>query len=438
MMDSAQQLAARIFRHPSYWPFVKAVGSVSALRLVGGGLLFISQVLLAGWMGPDAFGRYSFAWACVAILATLGTLGLGATSVRFIAAYRAAGLDRKIRGLLRFGRTVTIISSCVITAAALAVVAIAPQSSYQDPLALAFLALPALMILSLESAYARGFDWVSFSVIGTQIGRPLFLIIGGALVASFVHNGDAELYVLACGFAYLLAASVQHLVLRRRVSGAVGSGSREYDAASWMRMAWAMVILSGSQSIRANTDLLIVGTILEPAELGVYTAVVRTATLVAFLLSVASMVIQPTISSLHSQGRLVELRKFMRRATGTIFVVTFSFGLIVALFGEFILAMFGSEFVTGYRSLVILVAGHVMVALFGPVTSLLIMTDRQYHAAALHVGSILLNILLNVLLIPRFGIEGAALATATSLFLANAGLKLSARRLLNVPERHEA
>jgi O-antigen/teichoic acid export membrane protein len=430
MMHSAQQLAARIVRHPSYGPFVTSVGSVSALRLAGGGLLFVSQVLLAGWMGPEAFGLYSFAWAWVAILATVGTLGLGTTSVRYIAAYRAAGRDHKVRGLIRFGRTGTIISSCVITAAALVFVAVAPPSSYHGPLALAFLALPALMILTVESAYARGFGWIGFSVVGAQIGRPVFLIILGALATPFVPDGGAEAYVLTCGSAYLLAAGIQHLILRRRLSAALGSGPREYEPATWMGMAWAMVILNGSQSIRANTDLLIVGAMLEPADLGVYTAVVRTATLVAFLLSVASMVIQPTISSLHSQGRIVELREFTRRATATIFVLTCGVGVLAALFGKSVLSMFGGEFVAGYKSLLILAAGHVAVSLFGPITSLLVMTDRQYHAATVHVVSILLNILLDILLLPRFGIEGAALATAVSLLLATMALKLSARRLL--------
>lgn len=433
MNDSLDRISAKIFEHQPYWRFLKAVGSVSALRLAGGGLLFVSQLLLAGWMGPDAFGRYSFAWAWVAVLATLGSLGLGATSVRFIAAYQASGQNPKIRGLIRFGKTVTIISSCVITAAALVLVlVIMPRTSYHGPLALAFLALPAFVFLNLESAYARGFGWISFSVIGAQIGRPLFLIIGGTLVSSFLHNGDAEHYVLTCGFAYLLAAGAQHIAMRGRLSVAVGVVPIEYDASSWMRMAWVMLILNGSQTVRANTDLLIVGMMLEPAELGIYTAVVRTATLVAFILAIASMVIQPTISSLYSQDSLVELRQFVRRATRSIIVATFCVGLAVVVFGQSILAMFGSEFVAGYKSLNILVTGHVIASLFGPVTSLLIMTDNQNLAATLHVAAILLNILLNILLIPRFGIEGAALATATSLFLANVGLMLSARRMLNV------
>jgi O-antigen/teichoic acid export membrane protein len=196
-------------------------------------------------------------------------------------------------------------------------------------------------------------------------------------------------------------------------------------------MAGAMLLLNGSQTIRANTDLLLVGQFLQPAELGVYTAVVRTATLVAFILSVASLVAQPTIAALHAKDELYELRKFIRHVTRSIFVASLAVGVGVVVFGEFVLALFGNEFVSGYKSLIILVTGHVLSALFGPMTSLLVMTDKQYYAATLHMLSILLTIVLNLVLIPRFGIEGAAAATAVSLFLTNVGLAFAARRLFD-------
>jgi O-antigen/teichoic acid export membrane protein len=210
MIDSFQNLASRIARHPSYWPFLKSVGSVSVLRLAGGGMLFVSQMLLAGWMGSEAFGRYSFAWAWVTILATVGTLGLGATSVRFIAAYRATGQDHKVRGLIRFGRTVILASSFVITAAALIVLAIAPRSVYHGVLALAFLALPAVMILTLESAHARGFGWVGFSVLGAQFSS----------LHSQGRNGGGAGHVLVALFGSLVLAAAALRLSAHQLLGA--------------------------------------------------------------------------------------------------------------------------------------------------------------------------------------------------------------------------
>jgi O-antigen/teichoic acid export membrane protein len=432
--QSLKRVSRRIFPNNLYGAFAKAVGTVSSLRIAGGGLLFMSQALLAGWMGPDAFGRYSFAWAWVAVLASMGSLGLGATSVRYIAAYRAVALASRLRGLLHFGRTVTIGGSGVIALIALVVVSNLPaHSSYQGSLAIALFAIPLLSVLALESAYARGFGWMGLSVIGSQIGRPAFLIVGGLLVSMIAQTGRAEPYVMACLCAYFLAATAQHLAVRRRISAVLEPGPRELDATSWIKMAGAVLVLNASQTVRVNADLLITGSILPAHELGIYAAAVRTATLVAFIVSVASLVAQPTIAALHSQDLPVELRRFILLATRLIFVTSLVIGAGVGIFGKLILGLFGGEFVAGYTSLIILVTGHILAALFGPMTSLLIMTDKQIYAAVIHILSIIFSIILNLILIPRFGIAGAATATAVTLVVTNTGLVLVARRLLKMP-----
>jgi O-antigen/teichoic acid export membrane protein len=434
MKQSLKRVSTRIFPDNLYGSFAKSVGTVSGLRIAGGGLLFVSQALLAGWMGPDAFGRYSYAWAWVAVLASIGSLGLSATSVRYIAAYRAMELDSRLRGLLRFATTVTIGGSSVIALIALVVVSnLIPDSPYQGSLAIALFAIPLLSVLALESAYARGFGWMGFSVVGSQLGRPAFLIVVGLLVSLVAQTGRAEPYVMACLCAYFLAVTAQHFAVRHRISSVLDPGPRELDAASWIKMAGAVLILNVSQTVRDNVDLLITGSILPAHELGIYAAAVRTATLVAFIVSVASMVAQPTIAALHSQELPGELRRFILHATRLIFVTSLVIGAGVGLFGKLILGLFGGEFVAGYTSLIILVAGHVLAALFGPMTSLLIMTDKQIYAAVIHVLSIIFSVILNLILIPRFGIAGAATATAVTLVVTNTGLVLVARRFLNRP-----
>lgn len=432
MKQLLKRASTRIFPDNLYGSFAKSVGTVSGLRIAGGGLLFLSQALLAGWMGPDAFGRYSFAWAWVAVLASIGSLGLGATSVRYIAAYRAVELVSRLRGLLRFGTSVTIGGSIVIALIALAVVStLMTDSPYQGSLAIALFAIPLQSVLTLESSYARGFGWMGFSVVGSQLGRPAFLIVGGLLVSMAAQTGHAEPYVVTCLCAYFLAATVQHLAVRRRISAVLEPGPRELDAASWIKMAGAVLILNVSQTSRVNVDLLIAGSILPAHELGIYAAAVRTATLVAFIVSVASLVAQPSIAALHSQEHPGELRRFILLATRLIFVSSLVIGAGVGLFGKLILGLFGSEFVAGYTSLIILVTGHVLASVFGPMTSLLIMTDKQTYAAVIHILSIIFSVILNLILIPRFGIAGAAMATAVTLVATNTGLALVARRLLS-------
>lgn len=84
-----------------------------------------------------------------------------------------------------------------------------------------------------------------------------------------------------------------------------------------------------------------------------------------------------------------------------------------------LLSLFGSEFTVGYSALVILTVGQLVNALAGSVGFIMTMTGHQREAAWVTFGSTVLNISLNAILIPRFGIEGAATATAFTTALMN-------------------
>jgi O-antigen/teichoic acid export membrane protein len=138
---------------------------------------------------------------------------------------------------------------------------------------------------------------------------------------------------------------------------------------------------------------------------------------VAFIMTVTSVAAQPRISALHSGSTPGALREFFRSARLGSFLATLAVGAALAAFGRPVLALFGAEFVAGYPALLILIAGHIVAAAFGPLTAVLIMTGRQTVAALVQVGSVALCVALLAALVPRWGIEGAAAASAASLVL---------------------
>jgi O-antigen/teichoic acid export membrane protein len=427
------RLAAWLSATGSQRSFITAVGAVSAIRLTGGVLLFLSQMLLARWMGVDAFGVYSYAWAWVAVLGPLAGLGYAGMSVRFLATYRVQGADAPIRGLLGLGRVLTLASSAIVAACGLWVVAtVAGDSPYASALQVAFLAIPLLAFLGLDAAYARGFNWMALSAVAEQIGRPAALIVFGWLLMKLSTGATARSYVIICVLAYLVAVLAQHLVVRKKIHATIGPGRADLDTRVWLRVSGAMLLLTGAEMVRMNTDLVLVGTLLGPADVGVYTAAVRTATLVSFVLNVTSVVAQPALASLHAENRRAELARFVATTTRSIFITSLLIGAVLGLCGQLVLARFGPGFTAGYPALLILIALHVLVAGFGPLTSLLLMTGHQGAAAAIYGVSVISNAALNILLIPRFGITGAAVASGLNLLLAQIALAVVVRRRLGL------
>jgi O-antigen/teichoic acid export membrane protein len=166
-------------------------------------------------------------------------------------------------------------------------------------------------------------------------------------------------------------------------------------------------------------DILMVGALLDTRSAGIYSASARLATLVAFVLNAVNVVIAPMISNLYNSDRLDELRMLVRDAGRTIFIVSVPIALLLFLLSHQFLSLFGAGFDKGQLSLKILIVGQLFNALSGSVGFLLTMTGHHREAAwAIGLG-LLLGVALNFLLIPRFGLEGAAIATAISMVVWN-------------------
>jgi O-antigen/teichoic acid export membrane protein len=106
--------------------------------------------------------------------------------------------------------------------------------------------------------------------------------------------------------------------------------------------------------------------------------------------------------------------------------------LVVILFPQWVLSLAGPDFVIGSTALVILACGQFVIVATGPGGFLLSMTGRQAILRNVNVMGALLNVALNAILIPLWGVVGAATATATSLALINLALVWQAKRQVGV------
>jgi O-antigen/teichoic acid export membrane protein len=138
------------------------------------------------------------------------------------------------------------------------------------------------------------------------------------------------------------------------------------------------------------------------------------------------------IADLHDRGQRAELQQLVRVAARLIFAATLAFTLVVVALGREILDLFGPEFRAGYIALLILCAGSLVNALAGPVGSLMTMTGQQSTAAVILAVNAAANLVLSAILIPRYGVEGAAVATAVTTAGWNLGMAVAAWKRLGL------
>ena len=174
------------------------------------------------------------------------------------------------------------------------------------------------------------------------------------------------------------------------------------------------------QTISYQTDILMLGVFRDEADVGIYKVVVSGAVLALFGLQIVNQVIGPQIATYFARGDLGQLQRIATIGSVISTCATFPVVIIFVFWGDLVLELiFGEGYVAGYIPLAILAVGQMLNAMFGSVGMLMNMTGHERHSARWLMISTLANVLLNILLIPKFGLVGAAIATSISIFIWN-------------------
>lgn len=180
-----------------------------------------------------------------------------------------------------------------------------------------------------------------------------------------------------------------------------------------------MFLTSSMHIIMSQTDIVMLGMMSDIKEIGIYSITLKLAVLTSFILGTVNTMAAPKFSELYYSGQMEALKRVAKKSTKLMFYTTLPIVLIFILFGKYLLSIFGDEFIEGYIALIILVAGQSVNALVGSVGYFMNMTGHQKELNIIVVSSAIVNIILNYILIPLYGIIGAAVATAISLALWN-------------------
>jgi O-antigen/teichoic acid export membrane protein len=179
--------------------------------------------------------------------------------------------------------------------------------------------------------------------------------------------------------------------------------------------------------------LILVGSIAGPVGAGIYRVAVRGADLVAFALAGINAAIAPRLAQLHAVNDIAGLRRVLLFGALASLAWAVPVAAVLIIFGDRILtAVFGVEFAVGAMTLTILCIGQVFHSATGPIGLLLNMTGRERATARGHAIALAVGLAGGLLLIPRWGAEGAAVAAALSVVTWNAVVSIDAARALGL------
>ena len=175
-----------------------------------------------------------------------------------------------------------------------------------------------------------------------------------------------------------------------------------------------------------------IGMFLQPSAVAYYFAAARTATLVTFFFASISALSGPRVAELHAQGRKQELQELIEGIAPWIALPATAVTIVLVAGGSLLLKLFGQGFEVAWLALVLLAIGNLVTSVTGPAGMLLNMTGHQDTTAKIYATAAVANVALNAIFIPRFGLSGAALATAISISTMSSFLVVLADRKLGI------
>jgi len=406
------------------------------IRIASAAIAFFSQVLLARWIGAHEYGVFTYVWVWINIIGILCAAGFATSVVRFVPEYLQSGKNDLVRGFIHTGRWFSFIMGLVASLAGFALLYLFEDSVseyYRVPAAIALIALPAFSLTDFQDGVGRSQGWIDLALVPPYIIRPflLFTFIGGAVAIGWSKNAETAVYAAIA--ATWITVVLQYLMQKKRMANAVPSGARQYKFKFWLKVSLPVIAIESFALMMTNMDILLLDLFVPPDQIAVYFAAARTIALIAFVHFSVTAAVTPKFTTLYAEGDIEGLRGFLNESRKWTFIPSLIGGIVLLTLGKPILWLFGSEFMVGYPAMFALVVGLLARSFAGPLQGLMIATGQQ-NTAAMAMGSVVLvNLAFNLLLIPRFGLVGAATATAISFSIESLLLYVAARRVLSHP-----
>jgi O-antigen/teichoic acid export membrane protein len=393
----------------------RAVSASFALRVWSALAMFLITMLLAKAMGAAAFGAYSFALGWVSILLVLTTFGFQHFNVREIARLIAIDRPAEIAGLIILSATVGGLLSGALALGApwlAANLPLSPDPALEEAFIFGAFLIPLLTFNSLRQGVLRGFGRPVLGQLpdlGLVPGVMLALVVV-ALFANVTLTAKTALWlnIISAAVAFLIGIGL----LKRETWRQGLRWHATFKPRRWIRGAGYSLIIGAAATINNSTDLVMLGALTDAEQTGVYGLAVRFALVTSLPVLAVTSGLSHEVSRLFNRDRIDDLGMLARGAGRLVVALTSAMAVAISLVTPVIGALFGPEFAAASIPILILVWARVLETLAGQPSMVLINT-RFAGLGAICISAVaVLNIGLNLALIPLFGVVGAASATA--------------------------
>ena len=378
-------------------------------------------ILLARLMSPENFGLYAIILSFVLLLALPFAGGIPVFMIRHISSAMAKNEYSPVKGLIFISFLWVVGGTILISAITFFSLPLFVESTNTHTYRLGLTLCILSPFILWSGSILRGLKRVVIGRVAEFVVQPLFLF---GLILFIYLSSKTELttndvlnyHILSLFFAAIVSIILIFIYIPRNIYAIPAT----YEIKKWALSAIPLIFSIGLIVVNANIDILMVGALAGEEEAGQYRVATRLAGFIPFFLFAANNAVGPLISKLHTQKQNVELQKLLTFIARITFIGCMPLLILLIIWPDFILSvLFGDGFAVAATALIILSLANFFSVAMGQVGQVMALTGHEKYTAYAVFASVIVNITLNTLLIPEHGINGAAIATGTSILIWN-------------------
>lgn len=401
----------------------RGAGLLMLGTIVGSGLKYIFEFVVARRLGPELFGVFFLGLTIFSLLERLSTLELTSGMLRFVSLYRGEGNRERIKGTIISGLRLALATAAAAAVLLITFSGVLSRAVFHAPalpsilrlisIGVVFVAATEVLVYSLQ-ALGR----IEFRVSVRLLFEPALSLLL-ALVFFRLGSGLSGAALALVAPVVLGAFLAVHLARKAFPPLAHKEVAAVSDAGELLRFSFPLFLAGLLGVFLLQINPLMLGYFRPAAEVGVFAAALRTSFVLPLVLDAFNAMFAPMIADLTNRRDMDKLEELFKIVTKWVLTASVPAFLLLAFYGSSLLSIWGPAYTKGLSCLIVICAGQLVNCATGPVGYMISMSGRTGISLANAGGVLALNILLNVILIPRYGILGGAAALSVSMAVVN-------------------
>ena len=381
---------------------------------------FFLMYLITNIYGAEGMGIFALSQTILMIMVMLSVFGTDTASLKYSSQYFNNNDYSKLNSfyfsILKFVIVSSVFISIIIFLIKGELSVFFNKNLLNHSLFFISLSILPMSFININSESLRGIGRYSLFTTFRYVLIPVFTIL---FIYIYGNNNDLLIPIKAYAISICIISLLSFISLFKEIKFFKYFSNINSNLNDVIKYSFPVLISNSMLLLIQWVDIIILGYFETSNTVGIYSVIMKISLFSSVILFSINSIVASEFSKLYSLDKMDDLRVLVKKSSKIIFFITIPILILIVYFSEFILGYFGAEFIMANKTLHVLIAGQFVNILCGSVGYILMMTEKQNIFKNIMIFATCVNIILNIVLIPKYSINGAAIASSVSLILWN-------------------